>query len=351
MKTAIIALTKNGTELALKMGPPLAADLYLKSDLAGQDRLLSADLPIHPFSNDFKGMIQAIFHSYDAIIFVMACGIVVRSIAPHIKDKCSDPAVVVVDELGHFVVSLLSGHIGGANRLAERIAALTGGVPVITTATDLNGVPAFDELAMDNGCVIENINDLKYISSELVNGGKVGFYTDCGTAGQLPPDIEPYHSGQTDKFVVAVTNSVEPPVQAEKVFYIRPKNLIIGLGCKKGKTRREIEDAVLDFLKRNRKSPFSLKCLASIDLKANETGILEFCRERNIDFRTFTVEEIKPIEPQFTLSDFVRETVGVGSVAEACAMLAGRNLRLACPKTVYPGITLALAEEERIFNL
>jgi cobalt-precorrin 5A hydrolase len=351
MKTAIIALTKNGTQLAQKIGVALVADLYIKNELAENDVPIGAGYRIHPIRSDFKGIIQEIFSNYDALIFIMACGIVVRSISPYLKDKRSDPAIVVVDECGRFAVSLLSGHIGGANRLARRVAALTGGVPVITTATDLNGVIAFDELAADNGCEIENIHDLKYISSGLVNGGKVSFYNDCGMEGLLPPYIEPYHSGQTCKFAVAVTNSLRIAVEAEKVLYVRPKNLIIGLGCKKGKTKQEIEEAALNFLERNGKSALSVKCVASIDLKANEPGILEFCRERNIDFRTFTVDKIKQIEHQFASSEFVKKTTGVGSVAEACAVLAGRNVRLICPKTVYQGITLALAEEEHVFTL
>ncbi len=351
MKTAVIALTKNGTELAIKIGPAFAADLYLKHEFIVKDVIHKEGLTFHSVSADFKGMIQKIFCRYEAIIFIMACGIAVRSIAPYVKDKRSDPAVVVADELGRFAVSLLSGHIGGANRLAERVAALTGGVPVITTATDLHGAVAFDELAAANGCVIENINDLKYISSQLVNGGKVVFFTDCGTAGVLPPNIGPYLSGQACKYAVAVTNSLKIPVQAEKVLYLRPRNLIVGLGCKKGKTKQEIGEAVLDFLERNDKSVFSVKCIASIDLKANESGILEFCNERNIDFRTFTINEIKPIEHQFAASEFVKKTTGVGSVAESCAMLAGSNVRLICPKTVYGGITLALAEEEQVFIL
>ena len=365
MKIAIIALTKNGVELAGKIGRELDADLYLKNDFIEKVILNGELFMIHPFSVDFHGMIEKIFFKYDALIFIMACGIAVRSIAPYIKDKQSDPAVVVVDELGRFAVSLLSGHIGGANRLAGRVAALMGGVPIITTATDINGVIAFDELAADNGCAIENIESLKYISSELVNGGKVSFFSDCRTAGVLPRNIEAVVSGQTCKLAVAVTNSTTAPVAAERVLYLRPRNLIIGIGCKKGKTKREIEDAVMDFIQKNRKSMLSVKGMASISIKANERGILDFCSEKNIPFKTFSAEEIKTVEHRFPSSDFVKKVTGVGGVSEACAVLAGmhggrRNgeeqpaggsPKLICRKTVNNGITLALAEEERVFSL
>jgi cobalt-precorrin 5A hydrolase len=393
MKIAVIALTKNGIELAGRIGRDLDADLYLKNDFI-EKVILNGDLfMIHPFTVDFHGMIKKIFHTYDALIFIMACGIAVRSIAPYLKDKQSDPAVVVVDELGRFAISLLSGHIGGANRLAGRVAALMGGIPIITTATDINGMIAFDELAADNDCAIENIGDLKYISSELVNGGKVSFFSDYRTAGVLPHNIEAAVSGQLCKLAVAVTNSTKAPIDADRILYLRPRNLIIGIGCKKGKTRQDIEEAVMEFMKKNSKSMLSVKCVASISIKAKERGILDFCSEKNISFKTFSVEKIKTVEHRFPSSDFVKKITGVGCVSEACAVLAGMhgeqrseaerpagmhgeqwskaerpagmhgeqwskaerpagsNPKLICPKTVYNGITLALAEEEKVFSL
>ncbi|MHB1393404.1 MAG: cobalt-precorrin 5A hydrolase [Clostridia bacterium] len=351
MKTAVIALTKNGVELAGKIGRDMDADIYVKNEYYDKVILYGDVALIHPFTADFRGMIEKIFFTYDALIFIMACGIAVRSIAPYIKDKQSDPAVVVVDELGRFAVSLLSGHIGGANRLAGRVAAVMGGIPVITTATDINGVIAFDELAADNDCAIENIGNLKYISSELVNGGKVSFFSDCRTAGVLPHNIETPVSGQLCKFAVVLTNSTKISIKAERILYLRPRNLIIGIGCKKGKTRQEIEEAVMDFMKNNSKSMLSVKCVASISLKANERGILDFCSVRDIPFKTFSAEEIKAVEHQFPSSDFVKRITGVGSVAEASAMIAGNNPKLICTKTFYSGITLALAEEEKVFTL
>lgn len=351
MKTAVIALTKNGFELAGKIGRELDADIYVKNDYIDKVILNGELVMIHPFTADFRGMIEKIFFTYDALIFIMACGIAVRSIAPYIKDKQSDPAVVVVDELGRFAISLLSGHIGGANRLAVRVAAVMGGIPVITTATDINGVIAFDELATDNDCAVENIGDLKYISSELVDGGKVSFFSDCRIVGVLPHNIETPIPGQLYKLAVALTNSIKAPVKAERILYLRPRNLIIGIGCKKGKTRQEIEKAVIDFMENNSKSMLSVKCIASISLKANERGILDFCSERNIPFKTLSAEKIKTVEHQFQSSDFVKRITGVGSVSEASAVLAGNNPKLICPKTVYNGVTLALAEEEKVFTL
>ena len=349
MKIAVIAITKKGAETALKIGYAFKADIYIKGDIIDKFILNGDMVLIHPFTTNFKKLIEKVFSLYDGFVFIMACGIVVRSIAPYLKSKTKDPAVVVVDEMGRFSISLISGHIGGANKLAAEVSSVTGGIPVITTATDVNNVIAFDMFAKENNCNIENINCLKYISSELVNGGRVSLYTDCNLRGILPPNVTPYKAGEHCKAAVVLSNALDIPVIAEKTLFLRPKNLIIGIGCKKGKSRKDIEEAVMDFLKNNRKSILSVRCLASIDLKAEEKGIIEFCNDKKIEFLTYSAEKIRPIEQYFKTSEFVKKVTGIGNVAETCAVLAGDNAKLVCPKKVYEGITLALVEEERSY--
>jgi cobalt-precorrin 5A hydrolase len=351
MKTAVVSLTLRGAELALKIGYQMKADIYVKNQVIEKYVMSDRLFLVHPVTTEFSTLIEKLFNSYDALVFVMACGIVVRSIAPYIKDKVNDPAVLVVDEKGQHVISLLSGHIGGANKLAKEVARLTGGVPVITTATDVNNVIAFDVFAVENGCIIENIKDLKYISSELVNGGEVGFYTDCTISGTLPENVIKEQLPGSCKYGVVLSNVLNIPYKAEKILIIRPKNLILGIGCRKGTSTEAIENAVEHFLNKNNKSLLSIKYLASIDLKKEEKGIVEFCKRTGIEFRTFSAEVIKSIEDRFTASTFVKKSVGVGSVSEACAVMGGNNAKLICPKTVYKGITLALAEEERVFYI
>ncbi|MGI6776951.1 MAG: cobalt-precorrin 5A hydrolase [Acetivibrionales bacterium] len=355
MKIAVVAITRNGAELALRIGYDLKADIYIKSEFIERYIITGEMFFIHPVTADFSAFVGKIFKSYDGIVFVMACGIVVRTIAPFIKDKVNDPAVVVVDEKGNHAISLISGHIGGANKLAREVAAITRGVPVITTATDISGVMAFDVLAAENNSWIENIQDLKLISSELVNGGKVHFFTDNMLSGEFPQNIIYEGSqgapGKVYHKAVVLTNNIKFPVKAETVLIIRPRNLILGIGCKKGTRKSSIEKAVIDFLQKNNKSIFSLKEVISIDLKKEEKGIVEFCMDKNLNFRTISAEVIKTIENRFAGSEFVKKTTGVGSVAEACAVLGGENTKLICRKTVYKGITLALAEEERVFYI
>jgi len=286
----------------------------------------------------------------------MACGIVVRTIAPYLKSKTTDPAVIVMDEQGKHVISLLSGHIGGANVLAREIAGITGGTPVITTATDVNGVVSFDVFAVNNNCVFENITSLKHISSQLVNGGKVGLYTDCSFKNTTPENIVHIpvcDGGVQEKYEcgVLLSNRTDINIEAEKLLVLRPRNLVLGIGCRRGTTREQIQSAFLDFMKNNNRSILSLRCIASIDLKKDEKGLLEFCSEYGMELKIIPRSYIQSIEENFTCSGFVKEKTGIASVAEPCAVLASYNGRLICRKTVYKGITLALSEEEKEYYI
>lgn len=356
MKTAVIALTKHGSELAARVGALLGAHVYIKEEfkasLGGQG-LNGEDIHISVIDDRFTPFVGRIFDSYDALVFIMASGIVARSIAPFIINKTSDPAVIVMDEKGSYVISLLSGHMGGANKLSTDIARKIGGTPVITTSTDVNGVTAFDVFAVDNHCVIENIENLKFISSELVNGGKVGLYSHYSINGVLPDNIvrlEECNSKGLRKIVI-LSNSTSAVLEAEKILYLRPKNLIIGIGCRKGTSCQQIETAIEDFLKRNEKSFLSVKSIATVDVKKDEEGILDFSSKHGLELKIISRDAIRAIEGDFTSSDFVKGNIGVGSVCEPCAVLAGQSNRLICSKTVYKGITLALSEEEREYYL
>lgn len=344
MSTAVVSLTKNGAKLALEIGQKLQADVYIKE--AFMEQYVSDENPLRviPIAENFASLVKKIFHSHEGLVFVMACGIVVRSIAPYIKDKSTDPAVVVVDEKGKHAISLLSGHLGGANRLAVQVAAVTGGTPVITTATDVNQVTAFDLFAVGNDCAIENLEELKYISGALINGEKVALHTDCFIEGAIPENIVPGESGLSCG--VLLTNSTKQPAEEKHVLKLRPRNLILGIGCRKGVA----VEAVEDFLQRNGKSILSIKCLASIELKKDEEGIRTFCEKRQIPFVTLPAEKLQRVEDRCSTSDFVKQAVGVGSVSEACAIAVEEGARLLCGKTVYKGITLALAQLQRTYR-
>ena len=218
----------------------------------------------------------------------------------------------------------------------------------------MNGLISFDVFAVENNCCIEDISNLKYISSELVNGGKVGFFTDCKLKGNKLKNIELVSTLTgygISKPLVILSNRTDISVKGEKILYIRPKNLVLGIGCKKDTSKEQIKNAIFDFLQMNNKSIKSVRCLATIDLKKDEKGLLEFCKEMDLELKIIPRQEIESIEENFTCSEFVKDKVGVASVAEPCSVLASTKGRLICKKTAYQGITLALSEEEKEYNL
>lgn len=325
MKTAVLYLTENGRITAEKIGSQLDCCIYNK----------------HDFTEGIKKFTAAIFNEYQNLIFIMATGIVVRIISDLIKDKTNDPAVIVMDEKGRFAISLLSGHIGGANKLAEKIAYITGGIPVITTATDINNVIAFDMFAKENNCVIENIDKLKYVSSDIVNGKNIGMFSDYEME-ELPAYLS---KGKWLESNVIISNKkdFEQEIKGNSLL-LTPKNLVLGIGCRKGITVEDIENAVIHFLNNNNKKLSAVKCLASIDIKKEEKGILDFCNRYQLDFITISRKKLEEVESEFSCSDFVKQAVGAGSVSEACAAYAFDNTQIICKKTIYKGITLALGE-------
>ena len=307
-KIIIAAFTKNGINLAKKISGFINAKIFVPERFI-EKNLEKIDLPLTEWTGK-------IFSNSNAIIFVSACGIALRAIAPHIKSKLLDPAVIVIDERANFVIPILSGHIGGANELAKKIAAHINAIPVITTATDVNNLVAVDEWAVKNNYIIENPNTIKNFSAEILEHHNVG---------------------------VAITHEIHNapfPV----TLWLRPKNLILGVGCNRGISINELENNVKDFLTASGVSILSLKTIASIDLKANETALIEFAKKHNIEFLTFNAEELQSLKGNFARSQKVFDITGVDNVCErACMLAAGEKAVLMRSKTIYKNVTLALS--------
>lgn len=357
MRTAVVSLTRRGGELAVRLAGSLGGDAYVKLEyLPELEPCSQAEGAVRrerlfAVPEGFTAFAGTLFGMYDGIVFVMACGIVVRAVAPYIRDKKQDPAVVVMDERGQYAISLLSGHIGGANELAVKAAETVGGVPVITTATDVSGVIAFDVVAQKNHCRIENMAILKKISARLVDGGKLGFLCDYKVEGAIPEYLVAMDNTDSQGLAVIISNRADVSGKPDKVLCLRPRNLILGIGCRRGTPREQIGRAVEDFMAASGKSPLSLKRIASVDIKKDEAGILEFSREQGLETCFVSRDAIAELEGSFQASEFVRQTLGVGGVAEPSALLCGTRARLVRGKTVYQGITLALAEEETVISL
>lgn len=290
------------------------------------------------------------FADSDAIIFVGACGIAVRSIAPFVKSKKTDPAVVVVDEKGNYAISLLSGHLGGANELACEIAELAGAEPVITTATDLNRKFAVDVFAKKNGCRISDMKLAKEISAALLAGEEVGFCTDFFCMGELPRGLC-LCEAQDEKPELGIFVTLH---EGERLFartlYLVPGILTVGVGCKKGTPKETVEEVIRRACAEISVSPAAVAQVASIDLKKEEEGILEYCKERNLPFVTYTAEELRRAEGTFTASRFVEKVTGVDNVCERAAVLGsstdGKAGRLIGRKYAQDGVTAALAVKD-----
>lgn len=346
------------------------------------------------------------FAGADAMIFVGACGIAVRGIAPFVKDKREDPAVVVVDEKANFVISLLSGHIGGANELALKIAGMTGAQPVVTTATDVNGLFAADVFARQNGMVIENMAFAKRISAALLDGEAAGFYTDFPVEGEVPPKLVRYAEtgteagdraaaivGEAERAAVELSDAGIPPKEEARSCLIRtekagtvqtagqadrsytwqtggkgqravqgiavtldetknpwpltlrlyPRVAVLGIGCRKGTPAERIEEKALEVLGKHRIPVCCIFQAASIDLKKEEPGILAFCRKYGIPYRTYSGEELKAVQGDFSPSAFVASVTGVDNVCERAAVLAAGQGTLIQNKYAGDGVTIALA--------
>ena len=278
-----------------------------------------------------------IFSSVDAMVFVGSTGIAVREIAPHVRDKATDPAVVSIDELGRFCVPLLSGHIGGANDLALELANALDATPVITTATDINKRFSVDAWAARNGYEIASLSRAKAVSAAILEQD-VPLKCDFSIVTPLPNGVVLGDSGE-----VGIRISVYREEPFEKTLRMIPKILHLGIGCRKGTPVETIREAVDEVLLAHNIDRRAVKCAASIDLKAEESGLLAFCQEQKLPVTFYSAEELKAVPGDFTPSAFVQSITGVDNVCERAALIGAE--KLIAKKTARNGVTVALAEE------
>ena len=283
------------------------------------------------------------FKTCDAIIFIGAVGIAVRYMAPYIKDKTDDPAVIVIDELGMNIIPILSGHIGGANRLSKEIGKKIGGNVVITTATDLNGMFSVDTFAVDNNMHIDSLPMVKKISARILEGMPVHLVSDMNIEGGLPKGL--IYADEGDIGIYVTTSAAPGPFG--RTLKLIPKHMTIGIGCHRGIDMGTIERRVLDVLGKNDISIYSLRAGGSIDLKRDEKGLLEFFKKYGIPVAFFSKEELERVSGEFTSSDYVRSITGVDNVCERAAVAVSENGELIVKKDAGDGVTVAIAKEHR----
>jgi len=335
MKIQLVSFTKQGGELCAMLQVELNrqghyCEGYSKYVIEGT-KLLDCHI---------KDFTENAFNTCEAIVFIGAAGIAVRAIAPFVRSKATDPAVLVIDEAAKYVIPILSGHIGGANTLAQTIATILSAQAVITTATDCNNRFAVDTWAVNNGCHIANIECVKHISAAILNGESVGLHSDFPVEGDLPEGL--IFSNNTR---VGICISLENKEYFEHMLQLIPKQYVLGIGCRKNVTYENLLRFVNSVLLDYGISREEVGLIASIDLKAEEAALLALSREWRIPFHTYSAHELSLVPGDFAQSTFVKTTTGVGNVCERAAIKACGG-RLAVNKTCRAGITIAIAKKE-----
>lgn len=282
----------------------------------------------------------SLFRQYDALIFICACGIAVRAIAPFLRSKLTDPAVLVMNDSGAFVIPILSGHIGGANALAQSIAERMDAVPVITTATDAAGVFSPDTFAAANDLLLLDTRAAKAVASAALDGETIGLYTDF-PCENIPAGLSTFENCRTGICITTDTTKKPFPITLTLV----PANIVLGLGCKRGISASVIARQVARGLAHAGIAPERVCAAATIDRKANDPGLVEFCQRAKLPLCACTVGSLTAQKGQFTGSDFVLSTVGVDNVCERSAVLCSGGGRIVLPKFAGNGVTVAAAEK------
>ncbi|OGO24982.1 MAG: precorrin-3B C(17)-methyltransferase [Chloroflexi bacterium RBG_16_50_9] len=352
--TAIVAITRRGVALGRRLQRTLPGSrLYLPDKFAGET---AAD---EVYFTSAKDLMADIFRRYRYLVLIMAAGIAVRLAANELRDKHHDPGVVVVDDAGSFCISLLSGHIGGANELARRIASQLGAQPVITTASDVNGTLSLDLLGREFGWEIEDDTYLKDTSAALVNGEPVGVYQDAGepdwwpAASLLPDSITVYpslealqQSGASAALIITDRILGEESYRSlpKHIIIYRPKSLVLGIGCNRGTGSTAIETAVSQALSSQRLSAKCVRKIATIDLKRDEAGLFKFARDHALPVEYHDRETLRQASFPSGPSAAAVKYVGTPSVCEAAALLSSHTSHLLVPK-VRSGrsVTVAVA--------
>ncbi len=350
MRVAIIAITRNGALLGRKLRGTLpGAELYVADRYAGQagkERSVFA-------AAELRELLTALWKQVDGFVLIMATGIVVRMIAPLLVSKQTDPAVVTMDDAGTFAIALLSGHLGGANELAERCAFLTGARAVITTATDVNRLPSFDMLAQEQAWVIDDIRCVKTLNRLLLDDAEIAVVdpsgkTRCWFHGRARLSfygtIAEAIASRAEGFLFVTNRHLPPQVQPENLLILRPRNLVLGIGCNRGTSSAEIEAFVSAHLKRLLLSAKSIGCIASAAAKRDEAGLIAYAASCDCSLRFFESPELNQVACPTAPSAHALAAIGAAGVAEPAALLASGGGRLLLKKVKSENVTLAVAE-------
>lgn len=334
----IISVTEKGDVLARRIEKELGGDLYLKSQI-----------------KDFKlnNIMSICFEKYDSIIFISSTGIAVRAIGKYLISKATDPAVVVVDVCNKFSISLVSGHLGGANKLTLKVSEVLGNTPVITTATDNMDILAPDIIAMNNDLIIDDLKIAKIIAGRLVNGESVYFKDDkkiikCPKGYIETEEIQGNTLWVTHKASRKLKDEENNVVnyldeyQDRTVLKLIRKDIILGIGCRRDTDSMKLFNFISETLREKNIDIRAIDRIASINIKSDEKAILDLAVNLNCDLTFFSAAEISTVEYKYEGSEFVKKSIGVSVVSEPVIELAGGDIIF--KKIKKDGMTLAIGE-------
>ncbi|ERL26285.1 MULTISPECIES: cobalt-precorrin 5A hydrolase [unclassified Leptotrichia] len=335
MRTAIYCVSKTGYKTCLKVKENVYNNLHIYvsgrvANLLNLENENNEDLIV--INERVPILLEKTFNKYDLHIFVAATGAVVRIIEGKFKSKDTDPAVITIDDHANFVISLLSGHLGGANEECKKIASGIGAIPVITTASDVGGKIAVDTLSQKIKAKLNDLDGAKRVTSLIVNGENVSLH--------LPKNIVNNYENSAGAIIVSNRKNIE-------ISKIIPQNIFIGIGCKRGVSKEHIIEKLKYAMDKQNLELSAIKMAASAWVKSDETGLLEAMKELDIPIKFFEKEEILKLEDLIEeKSEYVKKTIGVYGVSEPCAFLAssGKGAFLA-KKIKLDGMTLSIFEE------
>ncbi|MDD2897890.1 MAG: cobalamin biosynthesis protein [Desulfuromonadaceae bacterium] len=302
---------------------------------------------------ELRALLTSTWQKYDGFILIMATGIVVRMIAPLLQSKETDPAVVVMDDAGRFAISLLSGHLGGGNELAGRCAYASGACAVVTTATDANDLPSFDMLAKEQGWVIDDISRIKTLNTLLLDYEEIAVVDATGRTrlwlggrGRITfhETLADAADSQARGFLCVTSRILPEQVNPGQLLILRPRTLVLGIGCNRGTPLEEINEFVTYHLQQQGLSRKSICCIATVAAKRDETGLVDFAVLLGVPLRCFESDELNRVSFPSPPSEHALAAVGAAGVAEPAAILASGGGKLLLNKVKSANVTLAVAE-------
>lgn len=336
----LICFTSNGFNICNKL-----VEEFNKSNIKcigySNIKYIKSESKILPLERNVYEWTESFFKKGNTLIFICAIGIAVRSISKFIENKKKDPAVLVIDEKGKFIIPILSGHIGGANQVAYDISNIMNITPVITTATDINDIFSVDVWAVKNNMYILNESEIKNISSALLDNKSVGLYSEFSYTHDMPDNF-PKGLQIDENLIQGICISYFTNRKPFKhTLYLIPKCINIGMGCKKDSSIKAVEYLFINTLEEYNISIYAVNKLCTIDIKKNEKAFNYISNKYNISFEYYSKEQLLSVPGQFTSSKFVESVTGVDNICERASAF-GEKGKIICNKKSHNGVTISL---------